>query len=175
MKPTSYIQLFFLLILICFVADVSAQRNVYVSINNTKEINVPEENYISSLDAGAVFGKGRYFFAGAGVSVAKVWGAGYSSLGVGVGPDVQINIFTRTKFKLFLEGKGRVMYLFPEYPGTELNFAFWGGPSVEFLLSGKCHLKLGTCYNHLSNGKEREQEYNKSLDGLGLNIGLAFY
>jgi hypothetical protein len=175
MNTQAYIRLFFTLISLYFAKTSFAQRNVYLSINHTKEVNVPQENYISSLDAGAVFGKGHYFFAGGGISVMKVWGPEYSSLGIGLGPDVQINILRRSKFKLFLEGKGRVMYLFPEYPGTELNYAFWGGPSIEFYLSERSKLKLGPCYNHLSNAKGREQNYNRSLDGIGINIGLAFY
>ncbi len=170
-----HIRLWLLLAGLYIAITSSAQKNVYISLNNAKEVAVPQENYISSVDAGAVFGKGPWFFAGGGISVMKVWGPEYSSVGVGLGPDVQINVLKRSKFKLFLEGKGRVMYLFPEYPGNELNYAFWGGPSIEFLLSKKCNLKLGPCYNHLSNAKSHEQNYNRSLDGLGINIGFAFY
>jgi len=67
------------------------------------------------------------------------------------------------------------MYLFPEYPQYALNYAFWGGPSLKFALSEKYKLKFGICYNHLSNAKKAEQIKNSSLDGLGFNIGLAFY
>jgi hypothetical protein len=175
MKAKYHMHLFFLLMGLYFTKTLPAQKNMYVSLNNTKEVNVPQENYISSIDAGAIFGKGSYFFAGGGISVMKVWGPEYSSLGIGLGPDVQINLLKRNKFKLFLEGKGRVMYLFPEYPGTELNYAFWGGPSIEFFLSKGFNLKMGPCYNHLSNAKSREQSYNRSLDGIGINIGLTFY
>ncbi|MES2514349.1 MAG: hypothetical protein V4580_09390 [Bacteroidota bacterium] len=175
METKYHIRLLFAFVGLCIYITASAQRNIYISLNNTKEVNVPQENYISSLDAGAVFGKGPYFFAGGGLSIMKVWGPEYSSIGLGLGPDVQINVLKRAKFKLFLEGKGRVMYLFPEYPNNALNYAFWGGPSIEFFLSRQCNLKLGPCYNHLSNAKSHEQNYNRSLDGLGINIGFTFY
>ncbi len=175
MKTEKRIYLIALCAIILSISKLSAQKNIYVSLSNSKEINVPEENYISAINSGAVFGIKNYFLAGGGVNVTKVWGPEYSSLGVGAGPDVRIYLLKKSKTKLLLEGAGRVMYLFPEYPGTELNFAFWGGPSVEFFVSENHRLNLGLCYNHLSNGKSHEQNYNRSLDGLGFTVGWAFY
>jgi hypothetical protein len=153
----------------------SQHRNSYVSLNNTKEVNTHNENYISALDAGTVFGIGEYVYAGGGITFAKIWGPGYSSLGAGIGPDLQIYLIQRKKFRFTLEGKGRVMGLFPEYPADALNYAFWGGPMAEFSLSERHRLKFGICYNHLSNARPVEQVMNKSLDGIGFNIGWAFY
>lgn len=162
------------LVMLCS-ASIAQKRNVYISLSNSKEINVPEENYISAFDIGAVFEIENYFYVGAGINATKVWGKGYSSLGIGAGPEIQFYVYKREKLKLFLEGKGRVMYLFPEYPGTELNFAFWGGPGAEIFLTNRNRLKIGFCYNHLSNGKDTEQYMNQNLDGLGLTIGWFFY
>lgn len=151
------------------------QKHIYLSFSNTKEINVPEENYISAINAGAVFGIGNYIYAGGGLNATKVWSSEYSSLGLGAGPNVRIYLLKKSKIKFLLEGTGRVMYLFPEYPGTELNFAFWGGPAVEFYILENHRLNVGMCYNHLSNGKRHEQDYNRSLDGIGVTIGWTFY
>ncbi len=135
---------------------------------------MPEENYISALDIGVVFGVGNCIYVGAGINATKVWGKGYSSIGIGAGPQIRVYVLKSGKLKFFIEGKGRVMYLFPEYPGTELNFAFWGGPSAEMFVTKRNKIKFGFCYNHLSNGKPREQYMNQSLDGLGFNIGVVF-
>jgi hypothetical protein len=175
MTTKNHIRLIVVTLLCHFTAKLSSQRNIYAEVTNSKEVDVPEENYITAINAGAVFGIGNYFYAGGGINATKVWGAGYSSLGLGAGPEIQVYMLKKTKVKLFLEGKGRVMYFFPEYPGTELNFAFWGGPAVELFLSERNKLKFGFFYNHLSNAKADEQYMNKSLDGLGINIGWVFY
>ena len=103
---------------------------------------MPEENYISALDIGVVFGVGNCIYVGAGINATKVWGKGYSSIGIGAGPQIRVYVLKSGKLKFFIEGKGRVMYLFPEYPGTELNFAFWGGPSAEMFVTKRNKIKF---------------------------------
>lgn len=168
------------LFIICLLSGLvsmaqTRQRYIYASLSNTKDIDTKTENYISAIDAGVVFGIGEYIYGGGGVTMTKVWGAGYSSLAAGIGPDLHIHLIRKEKFRFILEGKGRVMGFFPEYPEDALNYAFWGGPVIEFSVSQKHRLKLGLCYNHLSNARPIEQVHNKSLDGLGVNIGWAFY
>jgi hypothetical protein len=165
-----------ILFTIMMCISLSAQKqSAYISLINSREINVPEENYISALDAGTYFETGTYIHIGAGINVTKIWSVDYSSGCFGVGPELQFYFLRRPRIKLFLEGKGRVMYLFPEYPDTELNFAFLGGPNAEFYVNEVNRLKFGICYNHLSNGKPVEQYKNQSLDGLGFSIGWVFY
>jgi hypothetical protein len=171
-----YNRLLFLFLLLTLNTGLEAQEHtIYASLSNTREINTHYENYISALDAGAVFGINNYIYAGGGLTIAKVWGPDYSSLAAGIGPDLHIHLIRREKFRFMIEGKGRVMYFFPEYPETAINYAFWGGPTAEFSLSARHKLKLGICYNHLSNAKPVEQATNKSLDGIGFNLGWAFY
>ena len=168
------------LFVICLLSGLisiarAQQRNIYASLSNTRDIGTKNENYISAIDAGFVFGVREYLYVGGGLTIAKVWETDYSSLAAGIGPDLHIHLIRKEKFSFILEGKGRVMGFFPEYPEDALNYAFWGGPVAEFSLSQRHRLKLGLCYNHLSNARPIEQVHNKSLDGLGLNIGWAFY
>ena len=133
------------------------------------------DNYIvSSVDAGSFFNQNKYFLVGASAHVCRFWAPDYSSASFGLGPSVQIYLLNRAHTRFYLEGKGAVLYMFPEYPATAINYSFFGGPTCDIQMQEKGRLKLGLGYNHVSNAKRKEQPTNGSWDGLGFSIGWVF-
>lgn len=149
-----------------------AQKNIYLSVGSYRELEF--NRYLTTVSLGFLYNSDKKVLVGAEICKFKFWQTGYSSYGIGLSPIVQICIIKKNMHKLYLESKGGIMYMFPEYPETAVNYSLLLGTCYEIHLLEKHKLRFGFAYRHSSNGKIKEQPTNQMWDGIGINSGWIF-
>jgi hypothetical protein len=162
------------IIIILFTSKhkILGQKNIYISRGNYKELEF--NRYLSTLGIGILFNGIKPVLIGGEICSFKFWDNNYSSIGIGLCPIIQLQLMKLNKNKLFFESKGGVMYMFPEYSNTAINYNLSLSPVYEIQLLEKHKLRFGVAFRHSSNGKRKEQFTNQMWDGIGFSSGWIF-
>ncbi|MDP3555962.1 MAG: hypothetical protein Q8T03_01235 [Bacteroidota bacterium] len=123
-----------ILLLLC-TNKIIGQGSKYTSIGIFKGIEY--NSFLTTVGSGILYNNGKKLRAGGEIHAYKFWDKYYSSLGIGYSPVLQLFLLKRAKYKLFLDTKGGIIYMFPEYQDTAVNFTFFLAQRTKYFFPQK--------------------------------------
>jgi hypothetical protein len=152
-------------------AKITAKGS-YIVIGEYKSL-VYYSSFLTALDIGREYSFSEKISFSGEASLYKFWENDYSSIGLGIRPAMEFNLFRGKGQTFFAEVKGGFMFMLPEYPSNAVNFTFQCGLGSDITVGCKHIIRTGIRYSHLSNGRVMEQVNNPSWDGVGVYVGMV--
>lgn len=146
----------------------------YIEVSGYIEACDCRTTLLTAMDIGKLLYISNKVYFSPEVDVYKFWDVDYSSIGLGVRPAFKFYLLNSSKYNLFTDVKGGIMYMLPEYPSTAVNFTFLLGMGSDIFISKKYRTSLSVRYTHFSNGKKNGERNNPTWDGFGCCIGWTF-
>jgi hypothetical protein len=150
-----------------------AQKDIYLNAGLFRDVEY-HELYVGTVDIGTSFYVNERFAIIPEINICKFGSPLYSSLGAGFRPAIRTYPLLRPHYSLYLEFKGGVMFMFPEYKFQSRNFTYVSSIGADIKLSPKAALRTAIGYHHFSNARIVDHVYNSYSDGLGGYIGYIF-
>ncbi|MES2678824.1 MAG: acyloxyacyl hydrolase [Bacteroidota bacterium] len=150
-----------------------AQIHAYGSAGHFREIGSNGSN-MSTAALGILVNPDHLLTVGLETHVNKFWDYEFSSMGLGARSVAELGLIRSNRHRVVLIAKAGAVYMFPENPGTALNFTFMGGPAYEYMVNCRNRLRIEAMYTHFSNGKTKGDATNPTWDGAGINIAWLF-
>jgi hypothetical protein len=156
------------------VCHSQSKKDIYANLSLYKDVQFPDL-YLSSADIGTSFylNEGKCAI-GPEVSVYRFFSPSYSSLGLGIRPFIRTYIVKDPSFSFFIDCKGGLLFMVPEYKHQRYNYTFVGGLGSDIRISPKSAVRASLAYHHFSNRKSYEYAHNTNSDGIGGQIGYVY-
>jgi hypothetical protein len=168
---THFLKLLSLLLLIS--SPAVAQKDIYINSGLYRDLEF-NELFVGTVDIGVSFYINERFAIIPEVNLCKFGSPQYSSLGAGFRPAIRTYPLVRPHYAIYLEFKGGIMFMFPEYKFQSRNFTYVSTIGADIKISPKGALRAAIGYHHFSNAKYSDHSYNSYSDGLGGYIGYVF-
>jgi hypothetical protein len=160
-------------LLFCSNAKALSQgkKALYAGTGSYKEIGFAN-SYLTTVDVGVTFQLSRWFVVSPEVDMYKFWNSDYSPLGVGFRPALKAYFLNDANWSIFAEMKGGIIYMFPEFENSAVNFTLIQSMGTEIAVSHNKRISLAIGYCHFSNGRRNDNAKNPMWDGVGASVGL---
>lgn len=101
---------------------------------------------------------------------------GNTATAIGLRPMTKYYLLRIQRFRFFIEVKGGVVYVTPDFPdgGSQFNFTFSGSVGSDIRISARTRLMLAARYAHMSNWNLYGTDNNPTWDGLGCAAGIIW-
>lgn len=101
---------------------------------------------------------------------------GNTALGLGLRPMTKYYLWRTKRFRVFIEVKGGLIYVTPDFPdgGSQFNFTFSSSAGGDIRISDRTRLMLAARYAHMSNWNLYGADNNPTWDGLGYVAGVIW-
>ncbi|OJW77852.1 MAG: hypothetical protein BGO69_00050 [Bacteroidetes bacterium 46-16] len=166
------------LILLPTISGCSKSKAQVLSSNNYVTYSLFREagytDYLNTFDFGRIYRISRWAALGGEASVYKFTADNYSFIGLGLRPVLDIYLLHKGHCSIFTEGRGGIVYMFPEYSRSALNFTFVSTTGVELRVFKTNNLRFGLGYHHFSNGKQYAEITNAVWDGFGISFAWHY-
>lgn len=113
---------------------------------------------------------------GCELNIWQFYEGGITSTGIGIRPMTKYYLWRTNSYRVFIEVKGGVIYVTPQFPegGSQFNFTATVSAGVDIRLSERTKWMFAGRYTHMSNWNMYGVDRNPTWDGLGMASGIIW-
>lgn len=134
------------------------------------------ESYQVMLNTGVEYIGNPLKSFGCELNIWQFYERGTTSTGIGIRPMTKYYLWRTDGYRVFIEVKGGLIYMTPQFPdgGSQFNFTATVSAGTDLRLSDKTRLMLAGRYTHMSNWNIYGVDNNPTWDGLGIAAGIIW-
>lgn len=153
----------------------NGKKYIYAEAAVLKEVDY-FESYQAMLNTGVEYIGNPLKSFGVEMNIWQYREKGYNATGIGLRPMTKYYLWRTRTYRIFIEIKGGVIYMTPEYPvgGSQFNFTLTGSVGTDLRLTDKTKLLVAARYNHMSNWNLYGEDNNPTWDGVGVTVGMIW-